>query len=321
MNTKPINHHCQIPSELAGRRLDQALAELFPQYSRSRLSQWIREQFISVDGQFVAIKHKLRGGEQIIINAELAEQGNWQAQAIPLVVIHEDEDVLVINKPVGLVVHPAAGNPDSTMLNALLHHCPDLQQLPRAGIIHRLDKDTSGILVVAKNLQAHTHLVRELQERNIKREYRAVVQGVLTAGGTVDAPIGRHPRVRIKMAVVQSGKAAVTHYRVSERFRAHSLLKVMLESGRTHQIRVHMTHINHPIVGDQVYGGRLGLPKGATEALSTCLKQFKRQALHAYQLEFSHPRTQEWCAWQAPIADDMQHLIEVLRSDAESDPC
>ncbi len=318
MNTKLTELQSQIPVEFAGRRLDQALAELLPDYSRSRLTQWIREGHVKVDNQLYAAKHKVRGGERIVITAHLIEQTHYQAQAIPLHIIHEDDDILLINKPAGLVVHPAAGNPDNTLLNALLHHCPELQQVPRAGIIHRLDKDTSGILVIAKNLPAHTHLVRELQERNIKREYRAIVQGVLTAGGTINAAIGRHPQARTKMAVTTGGKLAVTHYRVSARYRAHSLLQVMLETGRTHQIRVHLAHVHHPVVGDQVYGGRLFIPKQATEQLTQCLREFKRQALHAFQLELTHPRSGEHCIWQAPLPADIKQLIEVLDDDARS---
>jgi 23S rRNA pseudouridine1911/1915/1917 synthase len=230
--------------------------------------------------------------------------------------VFEDDDLLVINKPPGLVVHPAAGNPDGTLLNALLHHAPDLAALPRAGIVHRLDKDTSGLMMVARNLAAHTRLVADLQARDIRREYLAVVNTVLTAGGEVDAPIGRHPVDRKRMAVVSGGKPAVTHYRVVERYRAHTLVRLRLETGRTHQIRVHMAHIHCPVTGDPVYGGRLRQPRGAGELLRTVLQGFRRQALHAERLAFRHPGSGEPVSWEAPVPPDMQELIEALREDA-----
>jgi 23S rRNA pseudouridine1911/1915/1917 synthase len=244
-------------------------------------------------------------------------EGEWQSEPISLDILHEDAHLIVINKPVGMVVHPAAGNPGGTMLNALLHHAPELRHVPRAGIVHRLDKDTSGVLVVARDLSAHKYLVEQLQARAFVREYLAVVNGVLTAGGTVDAPIGRHPVQRKRMAVVNvGGKSAVTHYRVEQRFRAHTLIKVNLETGRTHQIRVHMAHIHHALVGDQVYGGRLKLPAGSSEELIEVLRKFKRQALHARYLELVHPGTGESMGWEAPIPDDMQHLIDVMQEDS-----
>lgn len=299
----------------AGLRLDKALALVFPTYSRERLQQWLREQCITINGRFLSPSTKVRGGEEVVIDAELEPTANWQAEAISLNIIFEDDDIMVINKPVGLVVHPAAGHHKGTLVNALLHHAPQLEVLPRAGIVHRLDKDTSGLLVIAKNLEAHTELVRQLQARQVKREYAAIVSGQMTGGGTVDAPIGRHGTQRKRMAVTEFGKDAVTHYRVLERFPSYTYLRVMLETGRTHQIRVHMAHIQHPIVGDPVYAGRFKLPPHASDELITMLRQFKRQALHAVQLGLTHPRTKEFCQWQAELPEDMQNLLEQLRKE------
>lgn len=310
-----INLSATIPDHLAGKRLDQALAVLFAQYSRARLQTWIRNKEVLVDNQVKRPRDPVHSGEIISIIADLPPAGTWQAQAINLNLVYEDESLLVINKPIGLVVHPAAGNPDCTLLNALLYHCPDLVQLPRAGIIHRLDKDTSGLLVVAKTLIAHTELVKQLQARSIQREYEAVVNGILISGNTIDEPIGRHRIQRKKMAVIESGKPAVTHYRVLERFRAHTHLKVLLETGRTHQIRVHMAHIHHPLIGDSLYGGRLLLPKGAGPELIETLRHFKHQALHAKRLGFIHPITAQYIEWLAPLPADMQQLLDVLRRD------
>jgi 23S rRNA pseudouridine1911/1915/1917 synthase len=307
-----------IPSEFSGKRLDQALALLFPEHSRARLQSWIKANQVQVNGVFLRGKDKIQGGELIEINAEIAVTETWQAQALPLQVVYEDEYLLVINKPMGLVVHPAIGNPDKTLLNALLHHCPTLATLPRAGIIHRLDKDTSGLLVIAKTLQTHTYLVNELQSRHIHREYETIVNGVMTAGGTVDAPIGRHPTHRTKMAVTNNGKPALTHYRVLKKFRAHTHVHVQLETGRTHQIRVHMAHIHYPIVGDAAYGGRVYLPKQATPQLSEILQHFKRQALHAKQLTLVHPSSQEILKFIAPLPSDMQNLLDELNNDAKT---
>ena len=312
-----INLHAIVPAALAGKRLDQALVQLFPDYSRVRLQEWIRQQLILVDGHSRRPRDRLAGGETITLQATLTPQENWQAQAIPLTIIHEDDALLVVNKPVGLVVHPAAGNPDNTLVNALLNHAPALAQLPRAGIVHRLDKDTSGLLVVAKTLSAHTQLIKQLQARTVKREYQAIVTGHLIAGGTVDAPIGRHPLQRQKMAVLDFGKPAVTHYRVVERFAAHTRLKVQLETGRTHQIRVHMAHIRHPLVGDTTYGGRFQLPKHAGDALRQALRTFNHQALHAQRLGLMHPLTHEYQEWQTPLPPDLQQLLEALRADNE----
>lgn len=305
-----------VPDELAGRRLDQVLAELFADFSRSRLQQWVKEGQVSVDGRQMRPRDKLFGGERIELTVQLVPETTFEAEPIPLDIVYEDASLLVINKPAGLVVHPAAGNWKGTLLNALLHHVPALAQVPRAGIVHRLDKDTTGLLVVAKTLEAQTALVEQLQARSFTREYDAVVNGVLTGGGTVDAPIGRHPVDRKRMAVVRNGKPAVTHYRVAERFRAHTHIKVQLETGRTHQIRVHMAHQRFPLVGDPVYGGRLRLPPASGEALIAMLRGFSRQALHASRLGLVHPQSGEYLEWQAPLPADMQSLLAVLREDA-----
>ena len=308
--------NAEIPEELDASRLDQALARLFPQYSRSRLQQWVKDGFVSVDSKQLRGKDKVHTGQKLIVEVQETVQGDWQPEAIPLDILYEDDQLIVINKPVGLVVHPAAGNQSGTLLNALLHHAPELEKVPRAGIVHRLDKDTSGVLVVARDISAHKYLVEQLQARAFEREYAAVVNGVLTAGGTVETRIGRHPLQRKRMAVVPTGgKPAITHYRVEQRFRAHTLIKVNLETGRTHQIRVHMSHIHHPLIGDQVYGGRLKMPAGCSEELTRVLRKFKRQALHARLLGLEHPKTGESMRWQAPMPDDMQELITVLADD------
>ncbi|MES9868517.1 MAG: 23S rRNA pseudouridine(1911/1915/1917) synthase RluD [Sedimenticola sp.] len=316
MSGRTENHSAVIGIELAGKRLDQALAALFPDFSRSRLQQWLKEGLVTLDGRTCKAKEKVMGGERVELEAHLDDQVACVPQEIPLDVLYEDGEILVINKPVGLVVHPAAGNPDGTLQNALLHHSPDLIQLPRAGIVHRLDKETSGLLVVAKTTGAHRSLIEQLQAREIKREYRALVMGVMTAGGTVDEPIGRHPVHRIRMAVVQSGKPAVTHYRVLERFRAHTYLKVNLETGRTHQIRVHMAHIRHPLVGDPLYGGRFRIPAGASPGLIEALRGFRHQALHARALGLEHPKTGEWIEWKAPLPEAFESLLLKMREDA-----
>ncbi len=310
----------QVPDHLNGERLDKVLSELLPDYSRSRLQQWIKQGLVTVDDEARRPRDKVYAGDLITFQREEAlaqlEEGDWQPQAIHFETVYEDEQIIVVNKPVGLVVHPGAGNPEGTLVNALLHHTPALARLPRAGIVHRLDKETSGLLVVARTLEAHTSLVEQLQARAFEREYRAIVYGVLTAGGTVDAPIGRHPRQRTRQAVVNGGKEAVTHYRVLERFRAHSFIKCMLETGRTHQIRVHMAHLHHPLVGDPLYGGRLKIPAGATPLLAEALRGFKRQALHAMRLGLTHPATGEFMSWEAPLPADMERLLEILREDA-----
>jgi 23S rRNA pseudouridine1911/1915/1917 synthase len=306
-----------IPPEQGGRRLDQALADLFPQYSRSRLQQWLKSGQVRLDQRLPKAKERVLGGEHVVIEAEPEQDVRCEAEAIPLDVVYGDEDLLVINKPAGLVVHPAAGNPAGTLQNALLHLDRNLQALPRAGIVHRLDKDTSGLMVVARSLEAHKSLVDQLQARTLGREYLAVVNRVLPAGGTVDAPIGRHPVDRKRMAVVAGGKPAITHYRVLERYRGHSLIQVRLETGRTHQIRVHMAHIHCPLVGDPVYGGRPRLPRGAGERLRAVLSTFPRQALHATRLSLRHPRSGEPLSWEVPPPEDLVRLLEALRRDVQ----
>ncbi|MCV6639500.1 23S rRNA pseudouridine(1911/1915/1917) synthase RluD [Candidatus Albibeggiatoa sp. nov. NOAA] len=310
----------EIPLTMAGYRLDKALAELFPDYSRARLQQWIKQGQVLVDDEKMRGKDKVQGGEQIEIQAEIPQAVTWQAQDIPLDICYEDEDILIINKPAGLVVHPGAGNQDGTLVNALLNHAPELDRIPRAGIIHRLDKDTSGILVVARSIAAHTHLTEQLQAREFLREYQTIVNGTMISGGMVDAPIGRHPTLRTRMAVTDSGKPAITHYRVKNRFRAHTHLNVKLETGRTHQIRVHLAYIRYPLVGDPVYGKRLILPKQSSESFTQVLKDFNRQALHAATLGLQHPTKNEWMQWSVPIPADMQQLLDELKRDLEQFP-
>ena len=309
-----IQREATVTEAQHGKRLDQVAAELFPDYSRSRLQAWIRDGALLIDGTALRPRDRVEAGNRLVLNAELQEEVSWQGEAIDLAPIHEDEDILVIDKPAGLVVHPAAGNRSGTLVNALLSAYPELAALPRAGIVHRLDKDTSGLMVVARSLRAHTSLVEQLQARSVSREYAAVCIGAMTGGGTVDEPIGRHPRARKKMAVVASGgKPAVTHYRVEERFAHHTLVAVRLETGRTHQIRVHMAHIRYPLVGDPVYGGRPRLPRGAAPELVDTLRQFPRQALHARRLGLEHPGSGEPCSWEAPLPADMEALLDCLR--------
>jgi 23S rRNA pseudouridine1911/1915/1917 synthase len=305
-----------IPDELAGMRLDQALAQVFPDYSRGRLTGWIKQGYVSVNGETLRPRDKVMGGEQIEINAtiEVADE-NWTAEPISLDVVYEDDDVIIINKPAGLVVHPGAGNQNGTLVNALLHHVPQLETLPRAGIIHRIDKSTTGLLMVAKTLPAHHSLTTQLQKRTVIREYQAIVCGVMTAGGIVDEPVGRHHIDRKKMTVTDSGKHAVTHYRVVTRFRGHTHITCKLETGRTHQIRVHMAHIRYPLLGDPVYGGRLKLPKNTDEAFRTVVQGFRRQALHAATLGFVHPTTGENVIWHAVLPEDMEQMLAVLATD------
>jgi 23S rRNA pseudouridine1911/1915/1917 synthase len=308
-----------VPPGLAGQRFDQAAAELFPDYSRSRLSRWIKSGELTLDGRQAIPRQLLLGGEQLRLNAELVAETGDLAEDIALAIVHEDADLLVLNKPAGLVVHPGAGNPAGTLLNALLHHDAQLAELPRAGIVHRLDKDTSGLLVVARSLPAYTALVDLLSRHAVEREYEAVVLGVLVAGGTVDAPLGRSRGDRVRQAVCATGegKPAVTHYRVAERYRAHSLVHCRLETGRTHQIRVHMAHIHHPLLGDPLYGGGLKLPKGASDELIAALRGFRRQALHARRLGFVHPISGEQLQFTAERPADQQALLEALRADLQ----
>lgn len=305
----------QIPQSSAGRRVDQVLAELFPGYSRSRLQQWIKAGQVLLNQRPVLLaRYRVAGGEQVEVRAQLQLETEVRPEDIPLDIRFQDQHLLVLNKPAGLVVHPAAGNPNGTLQNALLYYDPELAALPRAGIVHRLDKDTSGLMVVARSLSAHKSLVEQLQARSVHREYLALVQSVLAAGGTVDAPIGRHHRDRLRMAVVESGKPAISHYRVLERFAAHTLVQVRLESGRTHQIRVHMAHIHCPLLGDPLYGGRLRLPRGASAGLREAISAFRRQALHAVRLQLIHPLTREVVGWEAEIPADFNQLLESLRA-------
>ena len=306
-----------VALEHSDLRFDQVLAELMPEYSRSRLQQWIKQGSARLNGGVVKPKEKVKVNDLIEVHAEQEAQGDWQAQNIPLAIVHEDEEILVLNKPAGLVVHPAAGNPDGTLVNALLNHHADLAAVPRAGIVHRLDKDTTGLMVVAKTLRAHAHLVEQLQTRSMGREYEAVVSGVLTGGGTVDAPIARHSQNRKKMAVTPHGKHAVTHYRLLRRYRAHSHVRVKLETGRTHQIRVHMAHVHHPLLGDPVYAGRLKLPAGCSDALKDLLRTFKRQALHAKALRLVHPASGQECEWESDLPADFIEVLNVLQQDLD----
>lgn len=315
--SKKIQHSARIPDDYVGLRLDQALAKLFPNYSRTQIQDWIKEGNILLNGEIPKARIQVFGGEDVRIEGNIKPQPTWSAEAIKLNIIYEDDEVLVINKPPGMVVHPAAGNMSSTLLNALLHHAKELKDLPRAGIVHRLDKDTSGLLVVAKTDIALQDLTRQLKNKSVTRIYQAIVCGLMTSGGRIDEPIGRHPIQRKKMCVNESGKPAVTHFRLVERYRAHTRLKVQLETGRTHQIRVHLAHLHFPILGDQTYGGRLQLPKGATPPLINILRSFKRQALHAAQLGFVHPSTGKELIFEAPLPQDMQDLISILKEDSK----
>ena len=289
---------------------------MLPEFSRSRLRGWIDEGALTVGGQEVKPRTLLKGGEELALAAELADAVEAAPEPLPLEVVHADEALLVIDKPAGLVVHPGAGNRSGTLQNALLHRYPELAQLPRAGLVHRLDKDTSGLLLVARTLASHTTLTAALERREISRSYRAICQRVLTGGGSIDAPIGRHRRERTKMAVTASGRAARTRYRVLERFRAHTYCEIELETGRTHQIRVHMAHIRAPLLGDPAYGGRPKLPPAAGDELRTALQAFRRQALHASRLRLAHPGTEQPLRFESPLPPDLEALLALLRADA-----
>ncbi|WP_213948562.1 23S rRNA pseudouridine(1911/1915/1917) synthase RluD [Luteibacter sp. dw_328] len=318
-----LRHEAIVPVTAAGRRFDQTVAEMFPDYSRSRLTAWIKDGKVLLDGARAAPRQLVRGGEKVELEAELENEVHAEAEDIALDIRFEDDDLMVVDKPMGLVVHPGAGNPTGTMLNALLHHNPALAELPRGGIVHRLDKDTAGLMVVAKTLAAHTRLVEMLSLHEVRRQYEAVVLGTMVAGGTVDEPIGRHQHDRLKQGVrdvIDGGKESVTHYRVRERFRAHSLIQCNLETGRTHQIRVHMAHVGHPLVGDQLYGNGLRLPRGASQELIDALRGFRRQALHAEKLGFDHPITGEYLEFDSPRPADQDALIEALRADTVLHP-
>ena len=311
-----IKLSAEVPVELGGERLDQAAAALFPEYSRSRLQTWIKNGELRVGGEQRRPRDKVVSGDVLVVAAELVREVAWQAQPIDLEILYEDDSILVLNKPAGLVVHPAAGHADGTLVNALLEHAPELAQLPRAGIVHRLDMETSGIMVVARSLSAHHHLVAQLQSRTVKREYCAVCIGAMTGGGTVDAPMGRHPKQRKKMAVLAAGgKPAITHYRVTRRFAHHTRIAVSLETGRTHQIRVHMAYRHYPLVGDPVYGGRPRIPKGASGELIDALRRFPRQALHAQVLGLVHPQSGEEMRFECPLPDDIVGLLDILERE------
>ncbi len=311
-----IRHSLTIPDENMGQRLDQVLAELLSEYSRTRIKDWIESGQILVNGGKLRPRDKVLGGERIEVDATLPEAVEVAPESIDLDIVHKDKHVLVINKPAGLVVHPGAGNSAGTLQNALLHFDPDLVHLPRGGIVHRIDKDTSGLLVIARTLEAHTALVRAIEAHEVQREYEAICVGVMTAGGTVDAPIGRHRVDRLKQAIREDGRESVTHYRVVHRYRGHTHIRLTLETGRTHQIRVHMAHIRYPLVGDKTYGGRLLLPKGATPEMIEALRGFGRQALHAARLEFEHPVSGKPVEVVAPLPKDMKALLKVLAKDA-----
>jgi len=302
----------EVPLDMAGMRLDAALAELFSEYSRSKLQTWVKAGRVTVDGESLKTRDKLEGGELITLDAEAEVVIIAAPENIPLDIVFEDDDFLILNKPAGLVVHPAIGNWNGTLLNALLHHSPQLETLPRAGIVHRIDKDTSGLLMVAKTLQAHNNLTEQLQARTIHREYQAITHNRMIAGGTIDEPIGRHPTDRLRYAVRDNGKEAVTHYRVINRFKRHTHIQVKLETGRTHQIRVHMAHIRFSLLGDPLYSGRFQMPANCSEQLEGVLRSFKRQALHAAKLGLVHPTTGEYMEWEQPLPQDMLNLLAAL---------
>jgi len=305
----------RVPIQCHGMRLDQVAAELFPDYSRNRLATWIKEGRLTVDGRTVKPREKATASAQVTLMVTDEPVIDWQPQSLPLDIIFEDEHILVVNKPAGVVVHPAAGHADGTLVNALLAHAPELDVLPRGGIVHRLDKETSGIMFVARSSLAHKSLVAQLSERTVSRTYCAICTGALTGGGKIDAPIDRHPTARTKMAVVADGKPAVTHYRIAHRFKHYTQLQVNLETGRTHQIRVHMAHRKWPLIGDPVYGGRQRVPAGASDLLMSILRGFPRQALHAQALEFEHPASGDWMGFEADLADDLVNLLKVLESE------
>jgi 23S rRNA pseudouridine1911/1915/1917 synthase len=314
---KIIQHKLSIEEQFSGFRLDQALSQMMPDYSRSRIQDWIKSGFITLNDKTVKPREKVYLGDQLTLDIPETTKTFDQPEPVEFEVLFEDEHLFVVNKPAGLVVHPAAGHQSGTLVNGLLYREPKLEQLPRAGIVHRLDKDTTGVMVVARSLQAHSNLVDALQQREVKREYVAIARGVITAGRTIEEPIARHPVDRKRMSVQENGKHAVTHFTVAERYRNHTLVDVRLETGRTHQIRVHMAHIRYPLLGDQVYGGRFSVPAGVTDELEQALRNFKRQALHARRLSFDHPVSGEALSFEAEIPSDMQNMIEVLKRDAE----
>ncbi|MBL1292388.1 MAG: 23S rRNA pseudouridine(1911/1915/1917) synthase RluD [Thiotrichales bacterium] len=304
-----------VSAECNGLRLDQALARMWSEYSRSRLKQWVDQGLVKVNDEGLRPRDKVFEGDVISLQPQQIPDETWSAEDIAINVVYDDDALMVVNKAAGMVVHPAAGNYNGTLVNALLHYAPDLAGLPRAGIVHRLDKDTTGLLVIAKTLQAHKILVEQLEQRSVKRKYVAIVQGTMVAGSTINEPIARHPVNRQRMAVVSTGREAITHYRVRERFRRHTMVDVQLETGRTHQIRVHMAHIKCPLLGDPLYNGRARRMASASPELTECLDAFKRQALHAFELGLIHPSTGEPIEWQAPIPDDIVAVADALRLD------
>ena len=313
--TASVSLSAEVPENLTGNRLDQIAAVLFPDYSRARLQTWIKEGSLTVNSQTLRVRDRLKSGDLLEIEAKLALSEEYAAEQIPLNIIYEDEALVILNKDSPMVVHPAAGHRMGTLLNGLLYAFPELKTVPRAGIVHRLDKDTTGLMVIAKTMQSHAALVKQLQTREIEREYEAVVNGVLTGGGCIDAPLGRHPVNRKKKAVLEGGKQSITHYRVLERFRSHTHVQMNLETGRTHQIRVHMAHINHGLVGDPLYGGRLQIPVASSLEFTEHLRKFKRQALHAKRLRFQHPTTNQKVEWTTETPTDLQNLLIALNND------
>ena len=312
---KKIELEITIPKELDGKRLDVALSELLPEYSRSKIQSWIKAGEVGVNNLNHRQRDVVNADDIIKINTVPKNTNKDQAEAIDLNVIHEDDEIIIINKQAGLVVHPGAGNQKHTLVNALLHFDKNLDVLPRAGIVHRLDKDTTGIMIIARTIKSHTHLVNELQKRNIKRNYRALICGQLIAGGTIENKIGRHPVQRTKMTVTDKGKLAITHYKIVKKFQHYSYLDIQLDTGRTHQIRVHMNSINHPVIGDPMYGKNSFLKKGIETSLRDHIKNFKRQALHAYSLELIHPKIKKLVNYKAEVPDDMKNLIKILEKN------
>jgi len=301
-----------IPDRMIGHRIDTALSEMLPDYSRSKISQWVKSGNASIGGANFKPKERVVGGEIVSLAVVKERSVHWLAEQIDLNVVYEDNDIIVINKPAGLVTHPGSGNWTGTLANALLNYDSDLENLDRAGIVHRLDKNTSGLMVVARNELSQKNLVEQLQTHQVSREYSAIVYGHMISGGTIEEPIGRDPKDRVKQAVVENGKDAVTHYRVIERFANHTHVKAILETGRTHQIRVHMSYIGHPLIADPMYGGKIRFPKKADERLKVSLKSFNRQALHAKKLTLVHPISGETMSWKAPLPRDLNKLLEVL---------
>ena len=307
-----------IPERMTGDRLDVALSEMLPDYSRSKITAWIKSGDALINNKAFKPKDKVNGPHVVMLSLNKKQNNDWSAENIALNIVFEDEDIIIINKPFGLVTHPGAGNWNGTLANALLYYDPKLSKLDRAGIVHRLDKNTSGLMVIARNEKSQKYLVEQLQSHSVVREYSAIVYGHMISGGSVNDPIGRDPKDRVKQAVSSNGKDATTHYRVIDRFKSHTHVKAILETGRTHQIRVHLSHIGYPLLGDSMYGGRVRFPKKASEILKESLLGFKRQALHSKKLTLSHPSTGELMSWKAPLPDDMLELLNILN---EFDPC